>query len=110
MVNDIRSAFEAVALAEDGTLQTLARHPLEQVLDGSWDRDAGEARLRGAGFVGGPVAQLWCAATTVESCIDELLADADGRAALLHPQLRLGGAAAQVRTDGVVVLLNLTSE
>ena len=83
---------------------------LDQLLDGAWSAEAGEARLRGAGFQGGPLAQLTCRAPTVPLCIDQMLTSADGRAALLHPQMRLVGVAAQASTDGVAVALNLASE
>lgn len=109
-VDRIREAFAQPALLEDGTLTTLARHPLDQLLDGAWSAEAGEARLRGAGFQGGPLAQLTCRAPTVPLCIDQMLTSADGRAALLHPQMRLVGVAAQASTDGVAVALNLASE
>lgn len=110
LLADVRDAFALPALEEDGTLTTLAGHPLTQVLDRSWNRADGEARLRGAGFQGGAVAQVWCQGATVPACMDRLLTDAQDRAAVLHPQVRLVGVQAQATTNGVVLLFNLTSE
>jgi hypothetical protein len=106
----LRGAFAQPILREEEALFTLAQNPLQQLLAGSWDRAAGEARLRAAGFVGGSAAQLTCAAATVALCLDGLLADPEGRAALIDPHHRLWGAAAELRTDRVSVVLNLSSE
>jgi hypothetical protein len=110
LLAEVRDAFALPGLEEDGTLSTLAGHPLEQAIDRTWTRPDGEARLRGAGFVGGAVAQVWCQGETVAKCMDQLLTDAQGRAALMHPQVRLVGVRAQASTSGVVLLFNLASE
>jgi len=110
LLAEVRAAFELPLLEEDSTLSTLAGHPLTQVLERTWSRPEGEARLRGAGFVGGAVAQVWCQGETVATCMDRLLTDAQDRGALLHPQVRLVGVQAQASTSGVVLLFNLASE
>lgn len=110
LLDGVREAFDLVAIQHDPTLETLAQRPLERVADGSWSRADGEARLRAAGFVGGPAVQLSCAAKTVAACLDRLMTDVDGRVALLDPQLRVGGIAAQVETGGLRLVLNLASE
>ena len=110
LVNEVREAFARSPVVLYETLQTLAQHPLEQLAAGTWTRSAGESRLRGAGFVGGPIAQVTCKAATVEICLDQLLASTEGRAVLLQPQVRLGGVAAQVRTDGLLLAINLAAE
>jgi len=110
LLDDVRDSFAMVPLQRDGTLDTLAGLPLGQVLDKSWTQEGGEARLRAAGFVGGPAYQIQCQASSVANCIDKLMRAPVSRAALLHPGLRLVGGGAQVRTDGVTLLLNLASE
>jgi len=97
-------------LSVDPTLDGLARHPLEQLRAGAWDRGAGEARLRAAGFVGGPVAQLSCAGPTAAACLGQIAGHGRGRVALLQPGLRLVGLAAEVRADGLIAVINLSSE
>ncbi len=110
LLAEVRHAFRVPGLTEDGTLTTLAQYPLEQVLDDSWTLEVGVERLQGAGFVGGPVTQVHCTAPTVATCLDRLLSEPTGRSALLNNGYRLIGAAAQARTDGVTVLLNLASQ
>ena len=107
---EVRAAFALPALQWDHTLATLAGTPVEQVMSGSWDAERGERRLRGAGFVGGPVAQLTCTAPNVPACIEQMLGRADDRAALLESGLRLVGAAGQTRVSGVTLVINLSSE
>jgi hypothetical protein len=109
-VNEVRSAFSLPGIHEDGTLATLAEYPLEQVLAGVWDPLSGKVRLQAAGFIGGPVAQVKCTGDTVSICLDGLLRSGRGREVLLDPNYRVGGAAIQVATDGVTVLLNLASQ
>lgn len=109
-LNTVRKAFSLHGIREDGTLATLAEYPLEQVLVGDWDAASGKARLQAAGFVGGPVAQVKCTGNTVSICLDNLLRSGIGREVLLDPDYRIGGAATQVATDGVTLLLNLASE
>ncbi|MFT4979576.1 MAG: hypothetical protein ACI8S6_005488 [Myxococcota bacterium] len=109
-IDEIRAAFSVAPLAVDETLEVLARYPLEQGLAGARDPERGIARLRGAGFVGGPAGQVYCEGRTVVLCLDSLMWNIDSRQQLLSPGLRLMGAAAEVRTDKVAVLLNVTSE
>jgi hypothetical protein len=109
-LNEIRRAFDRPPLQADSTLATLAAVPLDKFIQGTWDRASGESRLQGAGFVGGAVVQAACTGTTVATCLDGLLRTVDGRAALLHPDVRLVGHAAELRTDGLSLLLNLASE
>ena len=110
LLNGARAQFDLGALAPDDALESLARWPLAQGRAGQWDRTAGEARLRAAGFVGGPVGQLYCAERTVALCLDALMGSLEGRSLLLGEGMRIVGAAAEVRTDGVAMALNLTSE
>jgi len=110
LIDDLRADHGLPTLSGDPTLDGLARHPLEQLRAGAWDRGAGEARLRAAGFVGGPVAQLSCAGPTVAACLGQIAGQARGRVALLQPGLRLVGLATEVRADGLLVVLNLSSE
>ncbi len=106
----VRDHFDRPPLRVEPTLSTLGAHPLQQVLAGAWDRAAGEARLAGAGFVGGPVAQVWCRAATAPACIDDLLTRPDARGAILDARLRVVGVAAQVDTAGVTMVVDLASE
>ena len=110
LLEDVRKSFGTVQLKRDGNLDTLAGLPLTQVLDKKWTNDGGMARLRAAGFVGGPAFQVHCKAPSIATCIDQMLRTPAMRSGLLHPGLRLVGGAAQVRTDGVTLLLNLASE
>ncbi len=110
LVSAIRDAFSMQPLRDDGTLETLAQYPLELLLSKQWDRDTGVARLHAAGFVGGPVAQVQCQGPTVAACVDAMMRSGRERRYLLNPAFRVGGAAAQVSTDGVTVVLNMASE
>jgi len=110
LINTIRTAHGLVQLRSDETLEVLADHPLTQVLDGTWNQTQGENRLRGAGFVGGPVGQIQCSGETVAICLDNVLWTSRSRQALLQPGLRISGGAAQVTTDGLTLVFNLTSE
>lgn len=110
LFNDVRQAFDVTEVRPDATLQTLAEWPLEQLASGNWLRASAEKRLHAAGFVGGPVGQLVCSDDSVEECVAGWLSDPQDRARLLEPGFRVGGAAAQVSTDGVAVVLNLASE
>jgi hypothetical protein len=107
---DVRAAFDLPEFAWDATLASLAATPVQQVLAGTWDAGKGVQRLRGAGFIGGPAAQLTCTASSVEACVTSLAHHADTRAQLLDPGLRLVGVAGEVRTSGVTLVLNLSSE
>ena len=107
---DLRAAFDLYEFQWDDTLASLAVTPVQQVLGGTWDADRGVQRLRGAGFIGGPAAQLACTSISVEACIGELAHHADTRATLLDPGLRLVGVAGEVRTTGVTLVLNFSSE
>jgi hypothetical protein len=110
LLSEIRAAFEVAGLSPDPTLETLGSYPLQQALEGTWEKEAGESRLRGAGFVGGPVGQLTCTGRTVAVFFDTLLWSLDDRAVLLDPGLRVVGAAAQVSTEGITMVLNAASE
>jgi uncharacterized protein YkwD len=109
-VNRVRQAFDLPGLAVDSTLTTLADWPLEQLVGGTWVREDGEKRLLGAGFVGGPVAQLACSEATVPDCVDGWLRTPRDRARMLDPGFRVCGLAIQVRTDGITAVLNLASD
>jgi hypothetical protein len=110
LVSSIREAFQMQALRDDGTLESLAQYPLELLLSEQWDRDTGTARLQAAGFLGGPVAQVQCQGPTVAACVDAMLRSGREREHLLNPSFRIGGAAAQVSTDGVTLVVNMASE
>jgi hypothetical protein len=110
LVNEARDAFNVPRLREDATLETLAQYPLELLLSDKWDRESGHVRLQAAGFVGGPVGQIHCQGHTVAACVDGMLRSGREREYLLNPAFRVGGAAAQVSTDGVTVVMNMASE
>ena len=110
LLADVRQTFGLVQLQRDGTLDTLAATPLAQVLDKNWTAQDGVARLRAAGFVGGPAHQIHCTGPSVAGCLDRMLRDPRRRLALLDPGLRLVGGGAQVGTGSVTLLLNLASE
>ncbi|MAY79610.1 MAG: hypothetical protein CL930_02395 [Deltaproteobacteria bacterium] len=110
LVSEARDAFNVPRLREDGTLETLAQYPLELLLSDKWDRESGHGRLQAAGFIGGPVGQVHCHGHTVAACVDGMLRSGREREYLLNPAFRVGGAAAQVSTDGVTVVMNLASE
>ena len=110
LVSDVREAFSMPRLRDDGTLETLAQYPLSLILSEAWDRAEGEARLQAAGFTGGPVGQVQCRGGTVAACVDSMLRSGRERAVLLNPGFRIGGAAAQVSTDGVTVVVNMAAE
>ena len=107
---DVRTAFGLPEFTWDATLASLAATPVQQVLAGTWDAEQGVRRLRGAGFIGGPAAQLACTAPTVSACVTHLVRHADARSQLLLPGLRLAGVAGEVRTSGVTLVINLSSE
>lgn len=106
----LRAGHGLGALTVDPTLSTLAALPLERVLAGTWDRGVGESRLQGAGFVGGPVGQAWCRASTVAACLDDLASRPDGWRTVLDPRMRVVGFDTQVDSAGVTMVLNLASE
>lgn len=110
LLNELRDDFSRPLLRPDPVLETLAQHPLEQALVGQWDPAVGTRRLQGAGFVGGPVGQVYCEGRTVAECLDSLMWDIETRSVLLDPGLRVAGASAQVRTDGLAMVFNLASE
>jgi len=110
LVSEVREAFSMTRLRDDGTLETLAQYPLSLLLADAWDRDAGHGRLQAAGFVGGPVGQIQCQGSSVASCVDSMLRSGREREHLLNPAFRIGGAAAQVSTDGVTIVVNMATE
>lgn len=110
LVDAVRQAFGLLPLQDDGTLAQLARLPVDDLALGRFDRASAELRLQGAGFVGGASAAVACTGDTVEACVDSLMRSGQDRAALLNPGMRLAGAAAQVSTSGVAIVLNLASE
>lgn len=107
---DIRRAFGLPDLTWDQSLANFALTPLQQYQSGDWSPAYGIQRLRRAGYLGGPVAQLACTAPDVPSCLSHLMSNADDRAALLNSGLRLVGAAGEIRATDVSLLLNLSSE
>jgi len=110
LVSSIREAFSMPTLRDDGTLETLAQYPLDLLLSEQWDRTTGLGRLQAAGFLGGPVGQVQCQGVTVAACVDTMLRSGREREWLLNPAFRIGGAAAQVSTDGVTIVVNMASE
>jgi hypothetical protein len=107
---ELRAHYEVATLESDRTLDTLAELPLSQVLEGTWERAKGEARLAGAGYVGGPLAQVWCRASTVAACVDDLATRPGTRQVILDRRMRVVGVAAQTDTSGVTMVVNLASE
>ena len=110
LVSEVREAFSMTRLRDDGTLETLAQYPLSLLLSDAWDRDEGHSRLQAAGFMGGPVGQVQCHGPSVASCVDMMLRSGREREHLLNPAFRIGGAAAQVSTDGVTIVVNMATE
>lgn len=110
LVSAVREAFSMPGLQDDGTLETLAQYPLSLLLAQQWDRQSGIERLHAAGFIGGPVGQIQCQGVTVAACVDGMMRSARERQFLLNPAFRIGGAAAQVSTEGVTIVLNMASE
>jgi hypothetical protein len=109
-VDPIRESHGLATLEEDQLLASLATVPAEQRAARTWTREKGEGRLIAAGFEGSEVMQVTCTAPTVAACFDDLLHDAETRAVLLHPQVRLMGVDAVVETQAVHLALNLTSD
>ena len=110
LVSSVREAFSMPGLQDDGTLETLAQYPLSLLLAQQWDRTTGVDRLHAAGFIGGPVGQVQCQGVTVAACVDSMMRSARERQHLLNPSFRIGGAAAQVSTEGVTIVINMASE
>jgi hypothetical protein len=110
LVSAVREAFSMPGLQDDGTLETLAQYPLSLLLAQQWERASSVARLQAAGFIGGPVGQIQCHGATVAACVDTMMRSGRERQHLLNPAFRIGGAAAQVSTDGVTIVLNMASE
>ena len=108
-VNELRAAFGAPALAVDAPLRALCRQPLDELRAARFDPDAAVSRLRGAGFVSGPVAALGCTAATVPGCIDAWLSTAQTRAQLLNPAVGVAGLCAEPSTDGVRLVLQVAA-
>jgi len=110
LVSEVREAFSMTRLRDDGTLETLAQYPLSLLLSDEWDRDDGHSRLQAAGFMGGPVGQVQCQGPSVASCVDSMLRSGRERQYLLNPAFRIGGAAAQVSTKGVTIVVNMATD
>jgi hypothetical protein len=110
LLGELRQAFGLPGLTVEPVLHSLARLPLQEALEGRFRQAAAEQRLRGAGFVGGPVASLSCVAPTVVDCIEGLLQRAEDRSRLLDRGNRVYGGAAEVSTDGLTLVLHLASE
>ncbi len=109
-LDDVRAEYDAAPLVRDEGLESLAGHPLAQRLAGTHDSVAGVERLRKAGFVGGPAAQLACEARTAAECVSQWLERAETRSVLLNPQFKIGGLQCQARAKDVTILLNLSSD
>ncbi|MEC8423461.1 MAG: hypothetical protein VX000_06765, partial [Myxococcota bacterium] len=101
LIGQLRRHYDLAELDADATLSTLAALPLAQVVAGEWDGEGGEARLQGAGFVGGPVGQAWCRGATVAGCLDDLATRPGGWRTILDPRMRVVGLDAQVDSAGV---------
>lgn len=110
LLAELRLDFELPVLVAEPVLHSLARQPLDELVAGSWDREAAVARLRSAGFLAPSTDQVWCRAPTVAQCIERLVRTASGRMALLDPALNLVGVDARVETDGVLLLFLLSAE
>lgn len=110
LLSEVREGFAMLPLADDDTLATLGEALLDDAREGRFDVASAVARLRGAGFVGGPVASVGCHAPTVAACLADIVGTVDGRAAILQPGLRVAGVAAEVRTDGIALVVGMASE
>ncbi len=109
-LSEVREAFDLALPVADPTLHTLTRKPLAALSDGTWERDAGEARLRAAGFVDG-AGQVVCEAATVSSCLLMAMGEGQQRARLLSPELKLAGVGATLlEGGGVRLVVNLGAE
>ncbi len=106
LVGEVRAIFDLAGVAQDQTLDLLARAPLESAK--TWDSADARERTRAAGFADG--AGLSCSAATVPLCLDAALRTGAGREALLNPAFRLVGGGAKVESGGVTLVLLLGAE
>ena len=106
-LNSARAIFDLGDVSPDDNLDHLLGASLQAALDGRWDAAAAADRLRAAGY---EARVATCKASTVPLCLDSLLRSAEGRAALLVPDARYGGLAAQVSTAGVTLVVGLADE
>ncbi len=110
LLEEMRERKGLVSVFEDSQLLTsFADSALKEVLAGNWNHEANIELLRKVGFVGGPVYQVTCEAPTVYACLDRLSWTLDGRQAFLDPDIRSIGMAMHVQTNGVVMVINLSS-
>lgn len=54
--------------------------------------------------------QIQCHGPSVASCVDSMLRSGRERQHLLNPAFRIGGAAAQVSTNGVTIVVNMATD
>ncbi len=106
----LREDFDLPVLVADPMLETLGEQPLQALVAGTWQRDAGVERLRAAGFTGASADELWCRAPTVSQCLEGLMRTGPGRVALLDPALSLAGVQARVEAHELTLLIDLASE
>lgn len=108
LLGELRADFSLGPLRADETLAMLGREPLEAAVAGRWDGAAAAARAEGAGFRDAAAAR--CVAPTVALCLDAMMRDADGRAALLSPDRALVGVAVALEVDRVRLALLAAGE
>ena len=110
LIEEMRERQGLVSVFEDSSLlESFAEQALESVLTGTWDRTEGIQLLEKVGFVGGPVYQVTCQGESVYVCLDELSWTIEGRQALLDPGIRSIGLTTHVQTNGVVMVINMSS-
>lgn len=110
LLEEMRERKGMVSVFEESQLLTsFADSALKEVLSGNWNHEANIDLLRKVGFVGGPVYQVICEGSTVYACLDGLSWTLNGRQAFLDPDIRSIGMALHVQTNGVVMVINLSS-
>ena len=110
LIEEMRERQGLVSVFEDSSLlESFAEQALESVLSGTWSRTEGIQLLEKVGFVGGPVYQVTCQGESIYACLDELSWTIEGRQALLDPAVRSIGLTTHVQTNGVVMVINLSS-
>ena len=110
LLEDMRERQGLVSVFDDSQLLTsFAEQALKERLEGTWNHDANIALLEKVGFAGGPVYQVMCEGESVYACLDNLSWTLDGRQAFLDSGVRSIGMAIHVQTNGVVMVINLST-
>lgn len=109
LLGDLRVAASMEPLGPDPTLGALLSRPVADAADRGVDRTALYARLKRSGFVNG-VELASCGGATVSECLETLYDSPEFRVALLDPGYEYLAVEAQVRPDGVSLLIGLAAE